>query len=281
MVTNMKNDMIKKGTLTVLTEAPKGMISAFVLKMKEYFKPRPDDSNIASMNKGLELANKLEELELEDIDLGKNVAYIVCKTVINGVEEYCKSRAIISRNDEIAFIGYRFFVAREDKSLKNRTDFNTRAAFINYLKSKIAVDETLVNEQEEDFRFIGMIELSEVIEEVAEIEMSADFLFTWGRANMQPEEVDAIIEAFRSEGYKRVVIDNYFKNNLKKDENRRITKSLISTMKKYYGKKTQAEIIKRLDDMKQRNNDNLALKRAIEKELEKAKRTGQLPRLKW
>jgi uncharacterized protein YeeX (DUF496 family) len=277
----MKKDIIKKGTLKVLTKAPKGMMSAFILKMKEYFKPRPDDSDIASMNKGLELVNKLEELELDDIDLGKNVAYIVCNTVMNGVEEYCKSRTIISQNDEIAFIGYRFFMAREDKSLKNKADFGTRAAFLNYLNSKIAVDETMVNEQEDDFRFIGMLELSEVIEEVAEIEISADFLFTWGRANMQPEEVDAIIEAFRSEGYTRVDIDNYFKNNLKKDENRKITKALISTMKKYYGKKTETEIIKRLDDMKQRNNDNFALKRAIEKDLEETKRTGRLPRLNW
>ncbi len=277
----MKKNMIKNGTLKVLSKAPKGMMAAFLLKMKEYFSPRPDDFNVASMNKGLELVNKLEELEIDDIDLGKSIAYIVCKTVINGVEEYCKNRAIISRDDKVAFIGYRCFVAREDKNFKNITDFDTRAAFINYLKNEIVVDEVMVNEQQDDFRFIGMIELSEVIEEVAEIEISAGTLFTWGRANMQPEEVDAIIEAFRSEGYKRVVIDNYFKSYLKKDENRRITKSLISTMKKYYGKKTQAEIIKRLDDMKQRNNDNVALKRAIEKELEEAKRTGQLPRLKW
>ena len=185
--------------------------------------------------------------------LGPIIGQLILKVVAKGIEYLAKKLGIIKEKDEVEEVGYRVDEAQQHDDWKKQEDFKTFEEYYDYLKKQIPdeqIDYAKIKENRNRYMVIGTMELTKGVEEVKGIKLPEDFLFEIGRSRMETNEIQAIVEAFKGLGYGSVMISDYFKGKLSREENKRVESALLTNMKKYYPTKDDDALYERLGVMR-------------------------------
>ena len=194
--------------------------------------------------------------------LGPIIGQLVLKVIAKGIEYLAKKLGIIKDEDEVEEVGYRVDEAQQHDDWKKQEEFNTFEEYHDYLKKQIPddkIDYAKIKENRNRYMVIGTMELTKGVEEVKGIQLPEDFLFEIGRSRMETEEIQAIIEAFKELGYGSVMVSDYFKGKLSRDESKRVESALLANMKKYYPAKEDDALHERLGVMRMASRNDSKL----------------------
>ncbi len=185
--------------------------------------------------------------------LGPIIGQLILKVVAKGIEYLAKKLGIIKEKDEVEEVGYRVDEAQQHDDWKKQEDFKTFEEYYDYLKKQIPdeqIDYAKIKENRNRYMVIGTMELTKGVEEVKGIKLPEDFLFEIGRSRMETNEIQAIVEAFKGLGYGSVMISDYFKGKLSREESKHVESALLTNMKKYYPTKDDDALYERLGVMR-------------------------------
>lgn len=185
--------------------------------------------------------------------LGPIIGQLILKVVAKGIEYLAKKLGIIKEKDEVEEVGYRVDEAQQHDDWKKQEDFKTFEEYYDYLKKQIPdeqIDYAKIKENRNRYMVIGTMELTKGVEEVKGIKLPEDFLFEIGRSRMETNEIQAIVEAFKELGYGSVMISDYFKGKLSREESKHVESALLTNMKKYYPTKDDDALYERLGVMR-------------------------------
>ena len=194
--------------------------------------------------------------------LGPIIGQLILKVVAKGIEYLAKKLGIIKDKDEVEEVGYRVDEAQQHEDWKKQEEFKTFEEYYDYLKKQIPddkIDYAKIKENRNRYMVIGTMELTKGVEEVKGIELPEDFLFEIGRSRMEPDETQAIIDAFKELGYGSVMVSDYFKGKLSREESKRVESALLANMKKYYPSKDDDALHERLGVMRMASRNDSKL----------------------
>ena len=194
--------------------------------------------------------------------LGPIIGQIILKVVAKGIECLAKKLGIIKDKYEVEEVGYRIEEAQQHEEWKKQEDFNTFEEYYEYLKMQIPdekIDYAKIKENRNRYMVIGTMELTKGVEEIKGIQLPEDFLFEIGRSRMETDEIRAIIDAFKEIGYASVMVSDYFKGKLSRDESKRVEGALLANMKKYYPGKDDDTLYERLGVMRMASRNDSKL----------------------
>ena len=194
--------------------------------------------------------------------LGPIIGQLILKVVAKGIEYLAKKLGIIKDKDEVEEVGYRVEEAQQHEDWKKQEDFKTFEEYYDYLKKQIPddkIDYAKIKENRNRYMVIGTMELTKGVEEVKGIELPEDFLFEIGRSRMEPDETQAIIDAFKELGYGSVMVSDYFKGKLSREESKHVESALLANMKKYYPSKDDDALHERLGVMRMASRNDRKL----------------------
>ena len=194
--------------------------------------------------------------------LGPIIGQLILNVVAKGIEYLAKKLGIIKDKDEVEEVGYRVEEAQQHEDWKKQEDFKTFEEYYDYLKKQIPdekIDYAKIKENRNRYMVIGTMELTKGIEEVKGIQLPEDFLFEIGRSRMETDEIQAIVDAFKDLGYGSVMVSDYFKGKLSREESKRVESALLSNMKKYYPAKDDDALYERLGVMRMASRNDSKL----------------------
>ena len=144
------------------------------------------------------------------------------------------------------------------------------------------IDRVKLAANRERYMIFGMVELTNGLENKMGIKMPEDFLFEIGRSRMEPNEILAIIDAFKFLGSDTVYVSDYFKGKLSRDENIKIEDALLVALRKYYPQKDDDYFYERLGVMRKASRDDLKLAdvyadKLTEENFKRIEREGKIP----
>ncbi|MBR1645552.1 MAG: hypothetical protein IJ685_02120 [Selenomonadaceae bacterium] len=195
--------------------------------------------------------------------VGAIIQQVVIYAVSKAVEYLAKKLGIIGDKDKAEEVGYRVEEAQEHDDWKRQEDFKTFEEYYAYLKEQIPdekIDRAKLAANRERYTILGAMELTAGLEQQMEIKLPEDFLFEIGRSRMEPNEILAIVDAFKFLGSDTVYISDYLKGKLSRDENIKIEDALLVALRKYYPNKDDDALYERLGVMRMasRNDEKLA-----------------------
>ena len=198
--------------------------------------------------------------------LGPVVGAIIQKVVIyavsKAIEYLAKKLGIIGDKDKAEEVGYRVEEAQEHDDWKRQEDFKSFEEYYAYLKEQIPdekIDRAKLAANRERYTILGAMELTAGLEQQMEIKLPEDFLFEIGRSRMEPNEILAIVDAFKFLGSDTVYISDYLKGKLSRDENIKIEDALLVALRKYYPHKDDDALYERLGVMRMASRDDTKL----------------------
>ena len=217
--------------------------------------------------------------------LGPIVAQLIIHAVVKGIEYLAKKLGIIKEEDKAEEVGYRVEEAQQHEDWKKQEDFKTFDEYYAYLKQQIPdekIDIKKLAENRNQYMILGTMELTKGIEDQMKIQLPEDFLFEIGRSRMEPDEIRAIVEAFKEVGYSSVLASDYFKGKLTREENRKIEAALLNNMRKYYPQKDDDALYERLGVMRMASRNDSKLEdiysdKLTEENLKRIEEAGKVP----
>ena len=195
--------------------------------------------------------------------VGAIIQQLVIHAVTKTVEYLAKKLGIIGERDKVEEVGYRVEEAQEHDDWKRQEDFKSFEEYYAYLKEQIPddkIDRAKLAANRERYLILGAMELTSGLEQQLEIKLPEEFLFEIGRSRMEPNEILAIVDAFKFLGSDTVYISDYFKGKLSRDETIKIEDALIVALRKHYPNKSDDDLFERLGVMRMasRNDEKLA-----------------------
>lgn len=206
--------------------------------------------------------------------LGPIIGQLIIKVVAKGIEYLAKKLGIIKDEDEVEEVGYRVEEAQEHEDWKKQEDFGSFEEYYEYLKQQIPneeIDPAKLKENRNRYMVLGTMELTQGLEDKMQIKMPEEFLFEIGRNRMDNGEIQAIIDAFKELGYGSVMVSDYLKGKMSRDESIRVKDALITNMKKYYPNKDEDALNERLGVMRMVSRDDSRLEDVYADKLTKEK----------
>ena len=206
--------------------------------------------------------------------LGPIIGQLIMKVVAKGIEYLAKKLGIIKDKDEVEEVGYRIEEAQQHEDWKKQEEFGSFEEYYEYLKQQIPnnqIEYEKIKENRNRYMVLGTMELTRGIEDKMQIKMPEDFLFEIGRNRMEISEIQAIIDAFKELGYGSVMVSDFLKGKMSRDESLRVKDALITNMKKYYPNKDEDTLNERLGAMRMISRDDSRLEDIYEDKLTKDK----------
>lgn len=216
--------------------------------------------------------------------LGPIIGKLIIKVVVKTIEALAKLLGIIKEDDKTEELGYRIEEANkeENKNWKQKEDFDSMAEYYAYLKEQIPDDKinyAKLKNNRDYYAVLGMAAETAGIEEELRIALPPAFLFEAGRSRMQPEEIRAFADAFRTLGYASIEVMDYFKGKMAPGEAKRITEAIIESLKTYCKDKTEGEFYARLGQMQAIARDDNKLKDVYKEELVEINEKQEMPEI--
>lgn len=216
--------------------------------------------------------------------LGPIIGQLIIKAVVKAIEKLAKMLGIIKEEDKTEELGYRIEEANkeENKHWKQKDDFDTLAEYYDYLKKQIPddkIDYDKLKRNKDYYTVLGMAAEAAGIEQELHITLPPAFLFEAGKSRMEPEEIRAFADAFRTLGYDSIEVLDYFKGRMAPGEAKRITEAIIESLKTYCKDKTENQLYARLGEMQAIARDDNKLKDVYEKELKETNEKQQIPEM--
>ena len=182
--------------------------------------------------------------------------------VSKAIEYLAKKLGIIDKRDKIEEVGYRVEEAQEHDAWKRQEDFKSFEEYYAYLKEQIPddkIDRKKLAANHTEYTVLGMMELTNDLENRLEIKMPEEFLFEIGRSRMEPNEILAIVDAFKFLGSNTIFINDYLKGKLTCEENIKIETALLVSLRKYYPDKDEDYFYERLGVMRMASRNDIKL----------------------
>lgn len=212
---------------------------------------------------------------------------IIIKVATIVISILAEKNEVVEKNEKPEEIGYRLQEAEkeEHREWKQREDFKTFKEYYRYLKEQIPeIDQEKLEEHREFYSMLGSQAEVRAIEEKFGLHIPESALLEVGRAAMTAKEVQAFMQAFRSLGYKELLISDYLKGSLPGSELERITAALLDALKLYFPDKKDDEFQRRLVSMQRISVDDRMLPAVYKDELReiygeaitKSKEAGEL-----
>ena len=217
--------------------------------------------------------------------LGPIIQQVMIHLVSKAIEHLAKKLGIIEERDKVEEVGYRVEEAQEHDDWKRQEDFKSFEEYYAYLKEQIPddkIDRKKLAVNRTEYTILGMMELTNGLENRMEIKMPEEFLFEIGRSRMEPNEILAIVDAFKFLGSDTVYISDYLKGKLTRAENIRIEDALLVSLRKYYPDKDDDYLYERLGVMRMASRDDMKLAEVYEDKLtdeniKRIEREGKIP----
>lgn len=194
------------------------------------------------------------------------IIHLVSKTI----EYLAKKLGIIEERDKVEEVGYRVEEAQEHDDWKRQEDFKSFDEYYSYLKEQIPddkIDRKKLAANRTEYTILGMMELTNGLENRIGIKMPEEFLFEIGRSRMEPNEILAIVDAFKFLGSDTIYISEYLKGKLTREENIKIEDALLASLRKYYPDKDDDYFYERLGVMRMASRDDMKLAEVYEDKL--------------
>lgn len=194
------------------------------------------------------------------------IIHLVSKTI----EYLAKKLGIIEERDKIEEVGYRVEEAQEHDDWKRQEDFKSFDEYYSYLKEQIPddkIDRKKLAANRTEYTILGMMELTNGLENRIGIKMPEEFLFEIGRSRMKSNEILAIVDAFKFLGSDTIYISEYLKGKLTREENIKIEDALLVSLRKYYPDKDDDYFYERLGVMRMASRDDMKLAEVYEDKL--------------
>lgn len=201
---------------------------------------------------------------------GAILQQIMIHLVSKAIEYLAKKLGIIEERDKVEEVGYRVEEAQEHDDWKRQEDFKSFEEYYAYLKEQIPddkIDRKKLAANRTEYTVLGMMELTNGLENRMEIKMPEEFLFEIGRSRMEPNEILAIVDAFKFLGSDTVFISDYLKGKLTREENIKIEDALLVSLRKYYPDKDDDYFYERLGVMRMASRDDMKLAEVYEDKL--------------
>ena len=201
---------------------------------------------------------------------GAILQQIVIHVASKVIEYLAKKLGIIEERDKVEEVGYRVEEAQEHDDWKRQEDFKSFEEYYAYLKEQIPddkIDRKKLAANRTEYTILGMMELTNGLENRTGIKMPEEFLFEIGRSRMEPNEILAIVDAFKFLGSDTVFISDYLKGKLTRAENIRIEDALLVSLRKYYPDKDDDYFHERLGVMRMASRDDMKLAEVYEDKL--------------
>ncbi len=201
---------------------------------------------------------------------GAILQQIMIHLVSKTIEYLAKKLGIIEERDKVEEVGYRVEEAQEHDDWKRQEDFKSFEEYYAYLKEQIPddkIDRKKLAANRTEYTVLGMMELTNGLENRMEIKMPEEFLFEIGRSRMEPNEILAIVDAFKFLGSDTVFISDYLKGKLTREENIKIEDALLVSLRKYYPDKDDDYFYERLGVMRMASRDDMKLAEVYEDKL--------------
>ena len=201
---------------------------------------------------------------------GAILQQIMIHLVSKTIEYIAKKLGIIEERDKVEEIGYRVEEAQEHDDWKRQEDFKSFEEYYAYLKEQIPddkIDRKKLAANRTEYTVLGMMELTNGLENRMEIKMPEEFLFEIGRSRMESNEILAIVDAFKFLGSDTVFISDYLKGKLTREENIKIEDALLVSLRKYYPDKDDDYFYERLGVMRMASRDDMELAEVYEDKL--------------
>ena len=201
---------------------------------------------------------------------GAILQQVMIHLVSKAIEYLAKKLGIIEERDKVEEVGYRVEEAQEHDDWKRQEDFKSFEEYYAYLKEQIPddkIDRKKLAANRTEYTVLGMMELTNGLENRMEIKMPEEFLFEIGRSRMEPNEILAIVDAFKFLGNDTVYISDYLKGKLTREENIKIEDALLVSLRKYYPDKDDDYFYERLGVMRMASRDDMKLAEVYEDKL--------------
>ena len=216
---------------------------------------------------------------------GAILQQLVIHLASKAIEYLAKKLGIIEDRDKVEEVGYRVEEAQEHDDWKRQEDFKSFEEYYAYLKEQIPddkIDRKKLAANRTEYTVLGMMELTNGLENRMEIKMPEEFLFEIGRSRMEPNEILAIVDAFKFLGSDTVYISDYLKGKLTREENIKIEDALLVSLRKYYPDKDDDYFYERLGVMRMASRDDMKLAEVYEdkltdENLKRVEREGKVP----
>ena len=201
---------------------------------------------------------------------GAILQQLVIHLASKAIEYLAKKLGIIEERDKVEEVGYRVEEAQEHDDWKRQEDFKSFEEYYAYLKEQIPddkIDRKKLAANRTEYTVLGMMELTNGLENRMGIKMPEEFLFEIGRSRMEPNEILAIVDAFKFMGSDTVFISDYLKGKLTREENIKIEDALLVSLRKYYPDKDDDYFYERLGVMRMASRDDMKLAEVYEDKL--------------
>lgn len=201
---------------------------------------------------------------------GAILQQVIIHLVSKAIEYLAKKLGIIEERDKVEEVGYRVEEAQEHDDWKRQEDFKSFDEYYSYLKEQIPddkIDRKKLAANRTEYTILGMMELTNGLENRIGIKMPEEFLFEIGRSRMEPNEILAIVDAFKFLGSDTIYISEYLKGKLTREENIKIEDALLVSLRKYYPDKDDDYFYERLGMMRMASRDDMKLAEVYEDKL--------------
>ena len=201
---------------------------------------------------------------------GAILQQLVIHLASKAIEYLAKKLGIIEERDKVEEVGYRVEEAQEHDDWKRQEDFKSFEEYYAYLKEQIPddkIDRKKLAANRTEYTVLGMMELTNGLENRMGIKMPEEFLFEIGRSRMEPNEILAIVDAFKFMGSDTVFISDYLKGKLTREENIKIEDALLVSLRKYYPDKDDDYFYERLGVMRMASRNDMKLAEVYEDKL--------------
>jgi len=167
--------------------------------------------------------------------------------VIKIVQPLAESFKVLSSGESIEMLG-----AKACQADKNPEDFDSNAAYINYLKDEINLDEERFENRGKAEQFAhkaaGISLISQGIEEKTGIEIVPDFWVKVSQLSLESSEVAKILDAVSASKTTAEFVD-YFQGNLAPVEKVEIGDQVRTVFSKLYPEMDQTEVVEKIQNM--------------------------------
>lgn len=191
--------------------------------------------------------------------LGPVLGPIVADLVIRKIIEVALKLVLGTDKEKADEMGYRLEEADKHADWKKSSDFDSFKEYYEYLKQQIPDEEIDREKLKKDKYYYESVAIDKMADETGKkygIKVEPEFFVEIGRSLMEEKEVEAIIAAYKSLGYDRVALSDYFKGKLSPAENQKIRDALLVTLKNAYPQKSDADLRSRLSIMRRCSNDD-------------------------
>lgn len=203
--------------------------------------------------------------------VGQVVSNLIIAAVSKVVEWISQKNKIIEPEDTVEEVGYRVREAANHEEWQKREEFDSFAAYHNYLKGKIptaAIDREKIELNRLTYMGLGLTALTEGLESEFGLKIPIEFLIEIGRSKLSGMELNSLLEEFSAKGYDLSLFRSYLQGRLDINTAQLIENMVFEALKKVYPEKSNVELNTQISAMKEASRDDVQVLKNYENEVE-------------